>query len=170
MPNKNNPLYQQLEDKRFLHGISYSLSAAHGLKKLTASELAHLNQLLTDSEENDPWRFETKTIHFPGGHAEINVHNNPINKAREIAGTSQEMAGNGKILEAAVYLYSELVLNHLFHDANRRTAVLATIWLLEHANVSIDPHQLLKIPLGNLRNPQDLQQLRKSMAALIGPN
>ncbi len=167
MHNKNNPLYKQLEEKRFLHGISYSLESAHGLKKLTASELAHLNQILTDSEEQDPWRFQTTVIQFPGGQAEIQVHNNPINQAREIAGNAQEIAGNGRLVEAACYLYTELVLAHLFHDANRRTAVLATIWLLEHFNLKVDPQQLLKIPLGNLREANDFNQFKRSLAALI---
>lgn len=169
MHNKSNPLYKQLEDKRFQHGVSYTLEAAHSLKKLTSSELAHLNQILTDSEELDPWRFQTTTIQFPGGQAEISVHNNPLNRAREIAGTAQEMAGNGQILEAAVYIYSHLVLEHLFHDANRRTAVLATLWILEHSNLSVAPQRLLKVPLGNLRNPMDLQKLKNEISALIQP-
>ena len=139
------------------------------MKKLTSSELAHLNQILTDCEETDPWRYQTTTIQFPGGSAEVKVHSNPISRAREIAGNAEQIAGNGQVVDAAVYVYSELVLEHLFHDANRRTAVLAAIWLIEHAGIRIDAHQLLKIPLGNLRNPQDLAQFKRSIAALIGP-
>lgn len=169
MHNKNNPLFQQLEEKRFQHGVSYSRSSANSLKKLTASELAQLNQILTDSEEVDPWRYQTTTIQFPGGHADMNVHSNPINRAREITGNAQQMAGNGQIIDAAVYLYAELVLEHLFHDANRRTAVLATVWLLEHAGKSVEAHQLLKVPLGNIRNAQDKAIFKQAIAALVGP-
>ncbi len=162
-----NPLQKQLEDKRFRHGISYVQQAAGGLKKLTSSELAHLNQIIMDREEEDPWRFQTTTLKVPGGEVEIKVHSNPINRARDIAGNALQSAGNGKVVEAACYLYSELVLEHLFQDGNRRTAVLATVWLFGNHGIEIDAQKLLDIPLGNLRNPPDMAKFRQQIESLI---
>ncbi len=162
-----NPLQKQLEEKRFRHGIAYVQQAAGGLKKLTSSELAHLNQILNDREEVDPWRFQTMTIEIPGGQIEMKVHSNPLNQARDIAGNALQMAGNGQLIEAACYLYSELVLAHLFHDGNRRTAVLATIWLLGNSGIQVDAEKLLNIPIGNLRNPTEFAIFKSRLEQLI---
>jgi hypothetical protein len=162
-----NPLQKQLEEKRFRNGISYVEQAAGGLKKLTSSELAHLNQILTDREEDDPWRFQTTTINFPGGQVEMKVHSNPINRSRDITGNALHTAANGKVVEAACYLYTELVLEHLFQDGNRRTAVLATVWLFGNHGMQIDAQKLLDIPLGNLRNPPEMAKFRQAMEKLL---
>ncbi len=162
-----NPLQKQLEEKRFQSGVSYVQQAAGGLKKLTSSELAHLNQLVTDREEEDPWRFQSTTIQIPGGTVEMQVHSNPLNRAREITGNALQMAGNGKVVEAACYLYSELVLEHLFQDANRRTAVLATLWLLGNSGIHVDAAKLLSTPLGNLRNQVEFAIFQSRIEQLI---
>jgi hypothetical protein len=162
-----NPLQKQLEEKRFLSGVSYVQQAAGGLKKLTSSELAHLNQIITDREEDDPWRFQTTTVQVPGGTVEMQVHSNPLNRAREITGHALQTAGNGKVVEAACYLYSELVLSHLFQDGNRRTAVLATIWLVGNSGIHIDANKLLTIPLGNLRNQVEFAIFQSRIEQLI---
>lgn len=163
----SNPLQKQLEEKRFRQGISYVQQAAGGLKKLTSSELAHLNQILLDREEEDPWRFQTTTLQLPDGEVQIQVHSNPLNRARDIAGNSLQMAGNGQIIEAACYLYSQLVLEHLFQDGNRRTAVLATIWLLGNSGLNVDAQKLLTMPLGNLRNAVEFSIFKSRLEKLI---
>jgi hypothetical protein len=166
----SNPLQKQLEEQRFLNGLSYVRQAAGGLKKLNSSELAHLNKLLTEQKQDpskEPWRFQATTVQIPGGAIEMQVHSNPINQAREITGNALLMAGNLKLKEAACYLYSELVLEHLFEDGNRRTAVLATVWLLGNSGVEVDGQKLLKIPIGNLRDPLQLEQFHLKISQLI---
>jgi Fic family protein len=162
-----NPLQKQLEEKRFRQGLSYVQQAAGGLKRITSSELAHLNQILMDREEEDPWRFQSTTLKFPGGEVAVQVHSNPLNRARDIAGNALQTAGNGQVVEAACYLYSQLVLEHLFQDGNRRTAVLATVWLLGNAGLQVDAQKLLTIPLGNLRNSIEFSIFKSRLEQLI---
>lgn len=165
--NSKNPLQKQLEHQRFLHGVDYVKRESHSLKKLTTSELARLNQILTGSDQ-DPWRFETVHVQIPTGHIqEFNLVSNPISRAREILSHAFEELGNRHLLQSTCDLYSHLVLEHLFQDANRRTSVLATIWLLDVAGVNVDPENLLKVPLGNLRNPAEKEKFVRAIAALI---
>ncbi|HVK61392.1 MAG TPA: hypothetical protein VM432_07570 [Bdellovibrionales bacterium] len=152
---RKNPLQRQLEDQRFLSAVHDVHQAAGGIKKINSMELAHLNQVLTDSKE-EPWRFSEMEVRLPSGNLHhFNVVSNPINRARDILGAANQMAGNGEVKEAALFTYSELVLAHLFKDANRRTAVLATIWILENAGHRVEAQKLLEIPLGDLRNIKD---------------
>lgn len=160
-------LQKQREEQKFQHGIDYVTRAAPGIKKINSSELAHLNQLLTGSSE-EPWRFEATQIQIPSGHTQhFNVTSNPIQRARDILGNAMQRAGNDEVIEAAADVYSHLVLEHLFEDANRRTAVLAALWLLQAHNKDIDAHQLLNVPIGNLREPKDLQALAQKIQDLI---
>jgi hypothetical protein len=92
---------------------------------------------------------------------------NPIPVARDILGEALSMAGNGDLLKAASALYSNLVLAHLFIDANRRTAALAVLWMLRAHRASIDPVLLEKYPVGDLRDPQDLEKLNQKLSMLI---
>jgi hypothetical protein len=158
-----NPLQQQLEDQRFLSAVQHVLLAARGIKKINSMELAHLNQILRDSKD-EPWRFEETEVNLPGGSLQLS---NPINKARDILGEAVQMAGNGDTKEAALYVYSELVLAHLFNDANRRTAVLATIYILETGGIKVDAQKLLDIKLGDLRNLRDRDAFTKAFEALL---
>lgn len=172
-PAPPKSLQKQLDDQRFLHAVSYVQQASGTIKKLSSSELLHLNEILTSrSHDNqispaEPWRFESTNVKIPGGEVVLNVLSNPLSRAREITGDALEMAGNQQILEAACYLYSQLVLEHLFKDANRRTAVLATIWLLGNFGIQINAQQLLTVPLGNLRNPQEMATFRSQIQNLL---
>jgi hypothetical protein len=161
-----SPLQKQLEEQKFLHGVSYVKQAAGGIKKLSSSELAHLNAMLTE-QKDEPWRLNPAQVQIPSGHVQhFNIVSNPINRAREIIGHAMDMASNEHPLEAASYLYSQLVLEHLFNDANRRTAVLATLWLLLANSIDVDVDDLLKVPVGNLRNKKDLDTLANQLRAL----
>lgn len=145
-----NPLQMQLEEARFQHGIDYVRFESKGKKRLGTSELARLNEHLSGNE--NPWRVTAMKIQIPGGHqVDFNVIANPVVIARKILGDAFEKAGNDKLAEAASEMYMNLMLEHLFIDANRRTAVLATIWLLESHGTVIDPKDLYQIPVGNLR-------------------
>ncbi len=170
MSPPKNELQKQLEQQKFLHGISYVNQAAVGIKKLNSSELAQLNQILTD-HHHDPWRLNEVQIRIPSGHVHhFNVITNPINRAREIIGHAWDMAENDKTDEGAIYLYSQLVLDHLFTEANRRTAVLATLWLLQAHNMNINAQDLLSSPIGNLRERKNVEALGVAVKKLISAN
>lgn len=161
-----NPLQKQLEEQRFLHGVAYVEEAAAGPKILGTSELAHLNQILT-GEKDDPWRFEPVSIRLPSGKMHfINVHSNPILQAREVLGEASRLAGNQELVEAALYLYSQFVISHLFRDANRRTAILATLWLFISHGKTLDAKALAGSSVGDLREKEDLEQLRRTLTDL----
>ncbi len=160
-------LQKQLEEERFLHALAYVENEASGLKKLSISELARLNQHLV-GHQDEVWRAEAVHVQLPSGTLHhFNVVVNPMQRAREILGDAQVKAGNHDFLEAATDLYSQMVLAHLFKDANRRTAVLAVFWILQSAHKSIDAQNLLDFSIGDLRNSGDLAKLRNHLQSLI---
>lgn len=162
-----SPLLQQLEDAHFEHGIHYIESEAHGLKKLQSNELAHINQILTGSKE-DPWRFEPIQITLANGHTQhFNIISNPLARAREILGYAHIMEGNDDFIAAAQYLYTTLVREHLFKDANRRTAALAVYWILLAHDLEADPHAIIKLKVGNLHDPKEYSDFIQRLEALI---
>lgn len=168
MANPKNPLQKQLDHQKFLHAIDYVRKESQGIKKLSTTELSRTNQFLSGQSEVEPWRFEPVEIQIPGGQIhQINVHSNPINIARDLIGNALQMSGNGQGVEAAEYLYSQLVLAHLFKTANRRTAVAAALWVLLISGYDCDAEALHDIPIGDLRNPSDLQSLKTKMHSLI---
>lgn len=166
-----NFLQKQLEDQRFLHGIDYVEKSSRGLKILSTSELAHLNRLLigdTAGDGGEPWRFEQASVMIPSGRTHhFNIVSNPIVTAREIIGNAWQTAGNQEVLDAAYSLYSQLVLHHLFNDANRRTAVLATLWLVRSHGGFFDARELAEFPIGDLRDMGDQQLLAAKIHALV---
>ncbi len=162
-----NPLHKQLDEQKFLHGAAYVEQATKGPKILTTAELAYLNQMLTD-KNREPWRLEPMAVTIPTGKTHhFNILSNPIPLAREIIGDAFSEAGNGDVRDAALHIYSRLILAHLFNDANRRTAALAVLWLLRSNNASIDPIELEKFPVGDLRDPGDLAKLAEKLKSLI---
>jgi hypothetical protein len=162
-----NPLQKQLEEQKFLHAVAYVEQSTNGPKTLTTAELAYLNQMLTD-KKREPWRMDPMAVTIPTGKTHhFNLVSNPIPVARDILGEALSMAGNGDLLKAASALYSNLVLAHLFIDANRRTAALAVLWMLRAHRASIDPVLLEKYPVGDLRDPQDLEKLNQKLSMLI---
>jgi hypothetical protein len=161
------PLQNQMDETRFLQGVNYVLQAAGSIKKINSSELEHLNKILTDGDD-ESWRFQEAQVLIPSGKSHhFSLLSNPINKAREILGNAMQMAGNREPKEAALYLYSELILGHLFIDANRRTAVLATIWVLHTEGLEIDPQKFLDIPVGDLRVDADRKAFREKFLSLL---
>ncbi|MBL7672413.1 MAG: Fic family protein [Bdellovibrionaceae bacterium] len=166
-----NPLQEQLDEKKLNHAIAYVNSEALGIKKINSNELAHLNQLLNSQANSQPaeaWRFEATQVNLPSGHTQhFNVVSNPIQRARDILGHALQKAGNGEAIEGATDIYIQLVLEHLFIDANRRTAALAALWILRSQGMDIDAKRLLKTPIGNLRDPQDVTSLRTLFRTLV---
>lgn len=167
MAKKLNPLQKQLEQQKFLHALDYIRRESNGIKKLTTSELSRINQFITGNDE-EPWRFNSVHIELPNGQIqEMNVITNPINRARDLISSSFDLAHNGNILLAASELYIHLVLEHLFLAGNRRTAVLAVSWLLSSHGILIEAEELLGIPVGNLRNVAEKDNLISEMKLLI---
>jgi len=162
-----NPMQKQREDLRFRRAVDYVHQESRGIKRINSNELAHLNQILTDTDMS-PWRFEEADIQIPSGRvARFNVLSNPIDRARDILGDAMQMVGNKDVAQAGLYAYQELVSSHLFRDANRRTAVLATIWILETGGIRIDAGKLLAIPLGDLRSLADKERFGRDFDAIL---
>lgn len=160
-------LTRQLQEQKFLHAEAYVRNSAGTLKHMTTSELAHINQMLT-GEGDEPWRLEPVEVTIPSGNIHhFNIVSNPIIQAREILGHAQDLAANGKVKEGALYLYSKLVLSHFFRDANRRTAVLATLWLLQSHQSDVNAVELARLPIGDLREAKDFEVLRAKLEQLI---
>lgn len=161
-----NELLKQLQEQKFLHAEAYVRNSAGTLKHLNASELAHLNQMLT-GDAADPWRMEPVSVTIPSGsHHEFNVLSNPFPLARDVIHHAADLAANGQVFEGAFYLYSRLVLNHFFRDANRRTAVLATLWLVQSHGGDLNAVELAKQPIGDLRQDRDLNLLKEQIVKL----
>ncbi|MGZ3721921.1 MAG: Fic family protein [Bdellovibrionales bacterium] len=161
------PLQNQMDEQRFLQGVNYVLQAARSIKKINTSELEHLNKILTDGDD-ESWRFEEAQVQIPTGKSHhFSLLSNPINKAREILGNAMQMAGNREPEKAALYMYCELILGHLFQDANRRTAVLATIWVLHSEGLIIDAQKFLDIPVGDLRVDSERKAYGEKFLSLL---
>ncbi|MDZ4662697.1 MAG: Fic family protein [Pseudomonadota bacterium] len=160
-------LKKQLEVTRFEHALNYVEQSAGGKKKLTGSELAHLNQMLNHTSE-PPWRSQQTMVTLPSGQKKhFNVILNVQLRSRDILGNAHDILHSGEIAKAASYLYSHLVSEHFFNDGNRRTAVIATYWLLLEAGKKIDAHELHRLGLGDLNKPEDLEALEKNMEEII---
>lgn len=162
------PLQRQLEKQKFLNTIDHIRQAAKGPKALTTSELARINRLIAGlSDEADPWRVDPVKVQFGGREAHFNLMSNPVSRAREIFSDASQIAGNNDPLEAAFHVYSQLVLSHVFKQANRRTAVAAALWILSHADLECDAEELLNLPLGDLRQEAAKTALRNGLAQVI---
>lgn len=164
-----NPLKKQLDHQKFLSTIEYVRKAATGPKTLSVSELALINlhiQGLPDDFE--PWRFTETTVKIPTGQEHrLSVLQNPLQRARDIIGAALRMSGANQGFDAAVHIYSELVLAHLFISGNRRTGVAAATWILLMSNLDCDANELLALPVGDLRDPSDAADLREKISGLI---
>lgn len=159
----HNPIQKQLEAQRFMRAIHYVEQAARGPKILSTSELAHLNHLVTGDDESI-WRTHPTSVLIPSGKTHHwNVLSNPILAAREVIGEAQRLAGNGELFNGVFHLYSELVLQHVFNDANRRTAVLATLWLTCAYGGSLEAQKLADYLMGDIREKSDREELKANL-------
>lgn len=153
-------LKKQLQRVRFEKAISYIEANSNGKKHLNTQELAGLNIMIRGSDD-DPWRNEAAVVSIPGGkRAAFGILTNPMINLRNIISNSLQKAANGEVEDAALDLYSQLVLNHFFKDANRRTAVAATHWLLLERNIHISALGLLEFGIGDIRSEDQLKSLK----------
>jgi prophage maintenance system killer protein len=160
-----NPLQKQLENERFARAISHVEQTAHTIKRLNSVELARLNQML-NGHSDEPWRFDAASIQIPSGKIhQVSVMNNPLHIARDVIELANQLAQND-LIEGAFQLYSKLVLAHLFNDANRRTAALATLWYIRAHGGDVDVIALSQTQVGDLREDSDIQKLRQQFVLL----
>jgi hypothetical protein len=160
-------LRRQLERVRFEKAIDYIMANAGGRKHLNAQELVAINNIMT-ATDSDPWRHEATSLKVPSGkHVSFSLISNPVFAVRDLLAQVSTIATNGQIEEAASELYSQLVLNHFFIDANRRTAVAATYWLLLENGIDIPAVGLLELGIGDIRAKEQIESLRHLIKVTI---
>ena len=165
-------LKRQLEMTRFDRALEVVESLANHRALLTTAELARLNNILTGTnpgeqrteEESGPWRKGMVTITLPSGKTEtLAVIADPVVTAREKLHRATELAEAGAVIDAAVDIYTGLVLAHVFEDANRRTAVLACHYFLKRYGVPLSGLAIHELGLGDLREEGEIESLRETV-------
>jgi prophage maintenance system killer protein len=167
-------LKRQLEMTRFEHAREVAESLADHRALLTTSELARLNNLLTGKKQADvdlPWRHETVTLTLPSGKLEtVELIVDPVITAREKLHRATARAEGGTqndVIDAAVDVYTGLVLSHVFTDANRRTAVLAAHYYFRRYGVPLSGLALHELGLPDLREEGQIEQLRETVRQMV---
>jgi hypothetical protein len=161
-----NPLQKQLELEKFLHTAEYVKNTSQGLKKLTSTELAYINQHCSSATEAN-WRLSPVKVEIPGHvTVDFSVLTNPLARARDILGQAQQLAAEEGPWIGAQFAYVQLVLEHLFNEGNRRTAALAAFWILCADHVSVNPLHLVTFTVGNLREPKALKDFEENLSRL----
>ena len=162
----SDALKRQLEMARFDRALEVSESMADHRVLLTTAELARLNNILT-GKEDDPWRQEPMTLTLPSGRTEtFAVVGDPKITAREKLHRATEVAEAGNVIDAAVGIYTGLVLAYVFKVANRRTAALAAHYFLRRYGAPISGLALHELGLGDLRQEGQIEALRETMSQM----
>jgi prophage maintenance system killer protein len=164
-------LKRQLDKIRFERALEVTESLAEHRALLTTFELARLNQILVGKQparqpgdESGTWRESTTTITLPSGRSEtLTLIIDPKITAREKLHRATQLAEDGAVIDAAVGIYTDLVLAHVFEDANRRTAVLASHYFFRRYGVPISGTALHDLPLGDIREPGQIESLRQTV-------
>ena len=160
---KTDLLKRQLELARFERALEVAESLAEHRALLTTVELARLNHILT-GKTDDPWRQETVNITLPSGRIEtLDLIVDPKMTARDKLHKTTETAESGDVINAAVDIYVGLVLAHVFMDANRRTAVLASHYFLKRYGAPVSGMALHELGLGDLREEGQIEALRDTI-------
>jgi prophage maintenance system killer protein len=164
-------LKRQLEMARLDHAIEVAESLADHRALLTTAELARLNSILTGKpahesghEQEDPWREGPVTISLPSGKTEtLMLIADPKVTAREKLHRATELAEAGSVIDAVIEIYTGLVLAHVFKDANRRTAVLASHYFLRRYGIPLSGLAIHELGLGDLREEGQIEALRETV-------
>jgi hypothetical protein len=161
-------LKRQLEMTRFDRAMEVAESLADHRALLTTAELARINNILTGKPQqgtnDEPWREKPVTITLPSGRTEtLALIADPKVTARDKLHRATELAEGGAVVDAAVDIYSALVLSHVFADANRRTAALAAHYFLRRYGAPISGLALHELGLGDLREEGQLESLRETV-------
>ncbi|MEW6055853.1 MAG: Fic family protein [Bdellovibrionota bacterium] len=166
-PSRPNFLHRQLELTRFERALEVAESMVESGAFLNSGELARINNILT-GESSEPWRDGLAVCTLPSGRQEsFQLLADPVEKTREILRRAKDRAVAGEVVEAAADLYAQLVLTHVFKDANRRTAVVAVAYLLKLHSVEISALGLHELGLGDLRAEGQLEALRETLKNVV---
>lgn len=156
-------LQRQLEITRFERALEVSESLATHRALLTTSELSRINSIITGKKTNI-WRQEPVTIRLPSGReATMAVIADPVVTARDKLHRATEEAEGGAVIDAAVNVYIGLVLAHVFEDANRRTAVVASHYFLHRYGIPISGIALHEVGLGDVRAAEQVEAIRETI-------
>lgn len=160
-------LKRQLEMARFERALEVAESLAEHRALLTTAELARMNQILagkSSQQTEDLWRRGPVTITLPGGRIEtLALIVDPVITAREKLHEATELAENNQAIDAGIRIYVSLVLAHVFKDANRRTAVLASHYFFKRYQIPLSGIALHEIGLGDLRQEGQIESLRETV-------
>lgn len=149
---------------RFERGLQISESLADHRALLTTAELARINLVLTGKGGADPWRREAVTLTLPSGRQEtLALIVDPVLTAREKLHRATEMAESGAPIDAAIEVYTGFILAHIFLDANRRTAALASHYFFRRYGIPLSGLALHELGLGDLRQEGQIELLRKKI-------
>jgi prophage maintenance system killer protein len=160
-------LHRRLELARFDRAIEVSESLADHRALLTTAELERLNKIVT-GEKNDPWRQEATVVQLPSGKTEnFSLILDAKMTAREKLHQATELAESGNTIDAAVNLYVDLVLAHVFKDGNRRTGVLASHYLLKRYGSALSGIAIHELGLGDLRQEGQIELLRETIHQML---
>jgi prophage maintenance system killer protein len=166
-PQSPVSLRRQLEMTRFEHAREVAESLAEHRALLTPIELARMNNILTGkkpAETDEAWRKGSATLTLPSGKLEtFQLFRDPLVTTREKLHHATELAENGHVIDAAIGIYVDLVLAHVFEDANRRTAVLAAHYFFRRYNVPLSGLALHELGLPDLREEGQIQALRDTI-------
>lgn len=166
-PRSPNFLQRQLERARFERALEVAESMVEKGAFLNAAELARLNNILLGAT-GEPWRETPAVCTLPSGREEkLQILADPTTKAREILRLAKDRAAAGEVVEGAAELYAQLVLTHVFNDANRRTAVVAAAYLLRLYGIEISALGLHELGLGDLRAPGQIDALRDVIRSAV---
>ncbi len=164
-------LQKHLDHQKFLHVVDYVRKESSGIKKLSTTEISRTNKFLAGKQHDDdyePYRLEAVDVILPDGRViQFSIISNPMAKARDIIGNALFMSGNGQGIEGAAYAYLEFVKAHLFKVANRRTAVAAALWVLLVSGYDCDAEKLHYIPIGDVREKDQIKEIEKQISALV---
>ena len=160
-------LARQLELSRFQRALEVCESMAENRALLTTFELERVNNILS-GKEGSPWRDTPVILVLPGGkREELQVLSDPKITARDHLHHATELAENGHAVDAALHVYAELVLSHVFKDANRRTAVTAAHYFLKRYNIPITGLAIHEIGLGDLREAGHREELLATVHQMV---
>jgi prophage maintenance system killer protein len=166
-PRNPNFLQRQLERARFERALEVAESMVDSGAFLNTAELARINNVLR-GQIDEPWREGAAVCKMPSGNEEsLQLLADPITKAKEILRHAKDRAAVGEVVEAAADVYSQLVLTHVFKDANRRTAVVAAAYLMRLHGYDISAMGLHELGLGDLRAEGTLEVLRDTLRNVI---
>ena len=170
-PKSANFLQKQLERSRLERALEVVDSLITKGAFLNTAELARINSIVLGSNVEDPWR-EGATICTlrSGKQRPLQLIEDPVRRAKEILNFAKEKAIHGDAIDAAADLYADLVLNHVFKDANRRTAVVAAYMLLKQSNIGISAIGLHELGLGDLDSKGVRENLKLMLKSVVNLN